>query len=144
MTGTGTTPAVRIAGFFLVAGALSAAFGVAAGAFGAHGLREAVPSERLATFETAARYQVYHALALLAVGVLVGQGFGLRGLCWAGGLFLAGTVLFAGSLYVVVLTDTPWLGAVTPFGGAAFLAGWLVLAGTAWREVRRPPLRRGA
>ena len=129
-----TDPGSHVARFFLIAGALSAAFGIAAGAFGAHGLRGAVPLERLATFETAARYQVYHALALVLVGVLAQRGPGRRGLRWAGGLFLAGTVLFAGSLYLLVLTDTPWLGAVTPLGGAAFIGGWLALAWAARHE----------
>lgn len=129
------TEAERTSRFFLVAGALSAAFAVAAGAFGAHGLREAVTPDRLATFETAVRYQIYHALALLVVGLLVERDReGERRLRWAGGLFLAGTVLFAGSLYVLVLTDTPWLGAVTPLGGVAFIAGWLVLAWAAWQK----------
>lgn len=125
----------RGARFFLVAGALSAALAVAAGAFGAHGLRDLVTPDRLATFETAARYQVYHALAMLAVGLLLGREAGdARRLRWAGGLFLAGTVIFAGSLYGLVLTDTPWLGAVTPLGGVAFIAGWLALAWSAWRK----------
>lgn len=125
----------RAARFFLVAGTLSAALAVAAGAFGAHGLRDLVTPDRLATFETAARYQVYHALAMLVVGLLLGrEAGGERGLRWAGGLFLAGSVIFAGSLYGLVLTDTPWLGAVTPLGGVAFIAGWLTLAWSAWRE----------
>lgn len=118
-------PAAR---FFLVAGALSAALGVAAGAFGAHGLRDLVSPGRVATFETAARYQVYHALALVVVGSMFERWVASRLLTWVGGLFLAGTVLFAGSLYLLVLTDTPWLGAVTPLGGVAFIAGWAVLA----------------
>ena len=113
--------------FFLVAAALSAALAVAAGAFGAHGLSTHVTPERLATFETAARYQMYHALALLAIGLLMErqpEAALLRRAAW---LFLAGTVLFSGSLYLLVLTDTPILGAITPFGGVAFIAGWLVL-----------------
>src|SRR5690606_8162070 len=112
---------------FVVAGALSAALAVAAGAFGAHALAEAVPPGRLATFETAVRYEMYHALALLVVGRLKAR-YGGRRLRWAGWLFLVGTVLFSGSLYLLVLTDTPWLGAVTPLGGVAFIAGWLALA----------------
>ncbi len=117
---------------FVAAGALSAALAVAAGAFGAHALADAVTPARLGTFETAARYELMHALALVLVGVLLGQRADRR-LRWAGGLFLAGTVLFSGSLYLLVLTDTPWLGAITPLGGVAFISGWLVLAASAWR-----------
>ena len=121
--------------FFLVAGAVLAGLAVAAGAFGAHGLEGRVPPERLAAFETGARYGMVHALALLLVGLLSDRWpGGVRWLRWAGGLFLAGIVVFSGSLYLLVLTDTPWLGAVTPLGGVAFLAGWGVLAGAAWRH----------
>lgn len=111
--------------FFLVAGCISAALGVAAGAFGAHGLEGVVTPARLATFETAVRYQVYHAFALLVTGLLMRQA---ALVARAGWLFLIGTVLFSGSLYALVLTDMPILGAITPFGGVAFLAGWIVLA----------------
>jgi uncharacterized membrane protein YgdD (TMEM256/DUF423 family) len=117
---------------FVAAGALSAALGVAAGAFGAHALADAVSPARLDTFETAARYELIHALALVLVGVLIERRADRR-LRWAGGLFLAGTLLFSGSLYLLVLTDTPWLGAITPLGGIAFISGWLVLAASAWR-----------
>lgn len=120
--------------FFLTASAVSAGLAVAAGAFGAHGLRDLVTPERLDVFETAARYQVYHALALLAVGILMERRPDARLLRRAGMLFLVGTVLFSGSLYLLVLTDTPVLGAVTPFGGVAFLAGWSLLAWTAFQE----------
>ena len=120
--------------FFTVAGALAMAVAVAAGAFGAHGLRNTLTPEWMATFETAVRYQAYHALALLAVGVLIGRGGDVRRLTWAGGLFLAGIVVFSGSLYALVLTGETWLGAVTPIGGVAFIAGWFVLA---WAEMRR-------
>lgn len=124
-------PSARV---FVAVGALSAALAVAAGAFGAHALADAVPPGRLATFETAARYEMMHALALVLVGLLVERnaiGGAERGLRWAGRLFIAGTVLFSGSLYLLVLTETPWLGAVTPLGGVAFIAGWLALAATA-------------
>lgn len=123
----------RSARLFLVAGALSAAVAVVAGAFGAHALEGAVPPERLATFEKAARYEMYHALALLLVGWMSRRPGGRR-LRWTGGLFLAGTVLFSGSLYLLVLTDAPWLGAVTPLGGVAFIAGWLALAWSVGRK----------
>jgi uncharacterized membrane protein YgdD (TMEM256/DUF423 family) len=114
---------------FFSLGAGSALIAVAAGAFGAHALRARLSSEMLAVFETGARYQMYHALGLLAVAWAVTRWPGP----WAvraGWLFVAGTVLFSGSLYTLVLSGIRWLGAVTPLGGVAFLAGWacLVLA----------------
>jgi uncharacterized membrane protein YgdD (TMEM256/DUF423 family) len=110
-----------------VIGALSAFVAVAAGAFGAHGLRGALPTDMLEVFETAARYQMYHALALLVVGWAAGRrSSGAARL--AGWLFVAGTVLFSGSLYALSLSGARWLGAVTPLGGLAFLGGWLALA----------------
>jgi uncharacterized membrane protein YgdD (TMEM256/DUF423 family) len=119
--------------FFIVAGALSALISVGAGAFGAHALRQRVSPELLAAFETGARYQMYHALALFATAWTwtrwPGTATGM-----AGCLFLAGTVLFSGSLYLLALTDTRWFGAVTPLGGIAFLAGWCSLA---WGVLRR-------
>ncbi len=127
------TPRDSDARLFLIAGALSAAVAVAAGAFGAHALDGVVPPVRIATFETAARYEMYHALALLLVGVLLDRRAD-RWLGWAGRLFLAGTALFSGSLYLLVLTETPWLGAITPLGGVAFIAGWLALARAVGRK----------
>lgn len=112
---------------FLALGSLSALVSVAAGAFGAHALRSRLPPDLLASFETGARYQMFHALGLLAVAWAAGRFPG--GLVAAAGwLFLAGTALFSGSLYLLALTGTRWLGAVTPLGGAAFLAGWACLA----------------
>lgn len=111
---------------FFVIGAFAAGLAVALGAFGAHGLKEAVTPERLQTFETGVRYQMYHALALLFVGWLATV-TPTRMLQWVGSLFVAGIVVFSGSLYVLVLTDTAWLGAITPFGGVAFISGWGVL-----------------
>lgn len=99
---------------------------MAAGAFGAHGLRDRLSPQDLGTFETAARYQMYHALALLAVAWQVDRGNTRAAL--AGNLFLAGMVLFSGSLYILTLGGMRWMGAITPFGGAAMIAGWLVLA----------------
>jgi uncharacterized membrane protein YgdD (TMEM256/DUF423 family) len=107
---------------FFGIGALSALVSVAAGAFGAHALRARLTPEYLAVFETAARYQMYH-----AVGLLVTRWPGALPV-WAGWLFVAGTVLFSGSLYALALTGARWLGAITPLGGIAFLAGWLCLA----------------
>jgi uncharacterized membrane protein YgdD (TMEM256/DUF423 family) len=113
--------------FFFLAGALSAFVSVAAGAFGAHALRGRLAPDLLAAFETGARYQMYHALALLAVAWAAGRWPGHL-VVWSGWLFLAGTLLFSGSLYALALTGVRWLGAVTPFGGACFLAAWLTLA----------------
>ena len=112
---------------FFGLGALSAMMGVAAGAFGAHALRARLTPDYLTVFETAARYQMYHALGLLAVAWALSRWPGPLPV-WAGRLFLTGTVLFCGSLYLLALTGARWWGAVTPVGGVAFLAGWLCLA----------------
>jgi uncharacterized membrane protein YgdD (TMEM256/DUF423 family) len=119
---------------FITVGAFSALLAVAAGAFGAHALRDRLSATMLETFHSAATYQMYHALGLLAVGILLGR-FSADGNTWlttSGWLFVAGTVLFSGSLYLLVLTDTRWLGAITPIGGIAFLAGWAALAAGVW------------
>ena len=118
---------------FFGLGALSAMLGVGAGAFGAHALRARLTAEHLAVFETAARYQMYHALALLAVAWAVTRWPGALPV-WAGWLFVAGTVLFSGSLYILALSGIRWWGAVTPLGGVAFLAGWVCLALSAVRR----------
>ena len=108
---------------FGVLGAVSAFCSVALGAFGAHALKSRLSSEALAIFETAARYQMFHALALLLVAALPQLRASL-----AGWLFVAGTILFSGSLYALALTGLRGLGAVTPIGGLCFLTGWVVLA----------------
>jgi uncharacterized membrane protein YgdD (TMEM256/DUF423 family) len=113
--------------FFFSTGAMSALVAVAAGAFGAHGLRGRLSPESLAVFETAARYQMYHGLALMAAAWAAGRWSGSLPFA-AGWLFLVGTVLFSGSLYGLALTGVRWLGAITPLGGVAFLAGWVCLA----------------
>ncbi len=104
-------------------GAVLGGIAVAAGAFGAHGLRSRVAAELLATWETAVRYQAWHALALLALAWAVSRwpDAGLAATAW---LWLAGVVVFSGSLYLLVLTGQRWLGAVTPIGGLALIAGW--------------------
>ena len=112
---------------FMISGALSGFLAVAAGAFGAHVLRQSLTSEQLTVFETAARYQMYHALALLAVAWAAGHR-PAAAVQLSGWLFVAGTVLFCGSLYALSLTGIRWLGAITPIGGGAFLFGWLSLA----------------
>ena len=117
---------------FAVLGALLACLAVGAGAFGAHGLRGRLTPELLDVFETAARYQMYHALGLLAVAWAADRWPG-GATAAAGWLFVVGIVLFSGSLYLLSLTGTRWLGAITPLGGAAFLAGWLALAWAIWQ-----------
>lgn len=117
---------------FAALGALSAAVAVAAGAFGAHALKGHLSPDDLAIFETGARYQMYHALALLAVAWTATRWPG-GAVSTAGWLFVVGTLLFSGSLYVLALSGVRWLGAVTPLGGLAFLAGWVCLAIGAWR-----------
>jgi uncharacterized membrane protein YgdD (TMEM256/DUF423 family) len=118
---------------FFGLGALSGAMAVALGAFGAHGLKTRLPADLLATFETGVRYQMYHALALLVVAWAVIRWSGSSLPASAGWLFVAGTVLFSFSLYLLALTGQRWLGAITPFGGVAFVAGWVCLALAAWR-----------
>jgi uncharacterized membrane protein YgdD (TMEM256/DUF423 family) len=116
---------------FFVIGAVSGALGVAAGAFGAHTLKMRLSPDMLAVFETGVRYHLIHALALLAVAWA-----GTRWKSWAvvaaGWLFVAGIVLFSGSLYALSLSGVRALGAITPLGGVAFIVGWLLLAWGAW------------
>ncbi|MCX6022994.1 MAG: DUF423 domain-containing protein [Chloroflexi bacterium] len=119
---------------WLTAGAALAFVAVGAGAFGAHALRDMLTPERLDVWETAARYQMYHALALIALGILAAGKPDGGPLAWAGWAFLAGVLLFSGSLYLLCLTDVRWLGAVTPLGGVAFLAGWAMFAWGVWQR----------
>ena len=118
--------------FFLL-GALFGGLGVAIGAFGAHGLRASLSPQDLATFEIGVRYQLFHALALLAVA-WAGTQWSTTSVSLAGWAFTVGIVVFSGSLYTLVLTGQRWLGAVTPIGGVAFLVGWGLLAWTAVRS----------
>lgn len=126
---------------FLALGALFAMVAVAAGAFGAHGLRARVDPGMLAVFETGARYQMYHALGLLAVAWAAAVAPG-RLASAAGWLFVAGILVFSGSLYALVLTGVRALGAITPLGGVAFIAGWACLAAWAFRAARLARTRR--
>jgi uncharacterized membrane protein YgdD (TMEM256/DUF423 family) len=117
---------------FFAVGAVLAGLSVAAGAFGAHALRASLSAADLATFETAARYQMYHSLGLIAAAWAL-ERWPMPTATAAGWCFMAGVALFSGSLYLLVLTGPRWLGAVTPLGGLAFLAGWALLAWTALR-----------
>jgi uncharacterized membrane protein YgdD (TMEM256/DUF423 family) len=111
---------------FFAIGTVSAFIGVAAGAFGAHGLKSRLGADMLAVFEVGARYQMYHAFALFAVAWACTRWPGTAATA-AGWCFVAGTLVFSGSLYLLSLTGTKWLGAITPLGGLGFLAGWLCL-----------------
>jgi uncharacterized membrane protein YgdD (TMEM256/DUF423 family) len=118
---------------FLTVGAWMAALGMTAGAFGAHILRTRVAPEMLAVFDTGVRYQLIHALALIAVAWATTRWPGMV-TDMAGWLFLAGTVLFSGSLYALALSGVLAFGAITPLGGLALIAGWILLAWAAWQD----------
>jgi uncharacterized membrane protein YgdD (TMEM256/DUF423 family) len=112
---------------FLISGAVLGGLGVAIGAFGAHALKTLLEtSQRTDTFETAVRYQFYHALALLFLGLLLFR-TDTKFLHYSGQLMLAGTIIFSGSLYILCLTGTRWWGAITPIGGVLMIAGWVLL-----------------
>ena len=118
---------------FLAIAAILAGLAVAAGAFASHALKERLSDRALEIFETASRYQMYHALALLLVAVLLAQmAMPSSLLNTAGYAFLVGIVLFSGSLYALSLSGVKWLGAITPLGGVAFLIGWGCVAAAAW------------
>lgn len=106
-------------------GAINAALAVAAGAFGAHGLRERLDARMLEIFETGARYHMYHALAMILAGIMAAR--------TPGWIFQLGIVVFSGSLYALALSGVKGLGAITPLGGLAFLVGWVWLAYVGWR-----------
>lgn len=133
MTTSPTTPRSPFCPRLLAAGALFAGLGVAAGAMGSHGLRAMLSDHMLGVYEIAVRYQIYHALALLVLAALSPH-LPRTTLRWASGLFIAGILLFSGSLYALALTETRPLGMVTPIGGTCFLAGWVVLV---WAGLRQ-------
>jgi len=116
----------------VVVAALILMIGVAAGAFGAHGLKRIVDADMLAIWHTAVLYQLVHGLGMLLLALLATQ-IGAPLLGMAGAVMLAGVLIFSGSLYVLVLTGTKWLGAITPVGGMAFIIAWAMVAWAAWR-----------
>jgi uncharacterized membrane protein YgdD (TMEM256/DUF423 family) len=118
---------------FFSIGAVFAFLAVAAGAFGAHALTPRITAEHLATYETAARYQMYHALALIAIAWAMSRWPDAVMLAWSGRLFVAGSIIFCATLYVIALGGPRWLGAITPIGGLCFLAGWAIAAVAVWR-----------
>jgi uncharacterized membrane protein YgdD (TMEM256/DUF423 family) len=120
---------------WLIAAGLLGALGVAMGSFGAHLLRPVLPLQRMTIYETAVRYHLLHALALLGCAALLALFPGrARLLRWAAWGFAGGIVLFSGSLYALTMTDQRWLGLVTPLGGLAWIAAWLLVAAAAWRR----------
>jgi uncharacterized membrane protein YgdD (TMEM256/DUF423 family) len=121
---------------FAVVGAVFGFLSVAFGAFGAHVLASHLSSQMMGVFDIGTQYQMYHALALLAVGILTQRKLGGRLVVAAGWLFTVGIVLFSGSLYVLSMTDAKALGVLTPVGGLCLLAGWVFLAVGLWKGVR--------
>jgi uncharacterized membrane protein YgdD (TMEM256/DUF423 family) len=116
----------QTAKLFLILGGINAALVVMLGAFGAHGLKAKLTAEMLAVYQTGVHYHLFHALGLLAVGVVASQIADSVWLKWSGWLMLVGIILFSGSLYVLSVSGLRWLGMVTPFGGVAFIAAWIV------------------
>ncbi len=120
----------------IAVGSVFAGLGVVLGAFGAHGLRDRLSPEMLEIYQTGVQYQFYHALGLILLGLFIAQ----RGqevpaaAGYAGWAFLVGILIFSGSLYLLVLTDTRWLGAITPIGGVAFILGWVFFAWAAFQN----------
>lgn len=119
----------------VIAAALILLVGVGAGAFGAHGLRRIISPDLLSVWQTAVLYQLVHGLGMLAIAAL-GARFGSSLLSNAGVLMFVGIVIFSGSLYVLALTGTRWLGAITPIGGLAFIAAWAMVALAAYRTAQ--------
>jgi uncharacterized membrane protein YgdD (TMEM256/DUF423 family) len=111
---------------FLILGGINAALVVMLGAFGAHGLKTKISAEMLAVYQTGVHYHLFHALGLLVVGLVATQMADSVYLKWSGWLMLVGIILFSGSLYVLSVSGLRWLGMVTPFGGVAFIAAWIV------------------
>ena len=112
---------------WIIVGSIFAVIGVLMGAFGSHGLKTRVTSEDLIIFETGVRYQMYHAIGLIILGV-IGINFPYGMIQIPGYLFSLGILLFSGSLYLLVITNIRWFGAVTPIGGLCFIAGWILLS----------------
>jgi len=119
---------------FFVIGSLLGSVSVALGAFGAHALRDRIEASLLANYQTGVSYMFYHTLALFIVVLALTRWPGSSQAVWAGWLFLIGIVFFSGSLFLMAFTGMRWLGAITPIGGVAFIAGWLLLAWTAWQS----------
>ena len=120
---------------FLIMAAISGLLAVVIGAFGAHGLKSRLAEDLLTVYHTGVQYHFYHTLALMAVGILLLRYPEAAMLNWSGWLFSAGILVFSGSLYVLAVTGIRWLGAITPIGGLAFIAGWLCLVIAIFKHV---------
>ena len=119
---------------YVMLGSISAGLSVALGAFGAHLLEGMLTPERMATYETAVQYHMSHALALLLIALLADRLKDQTKVLWAARLIWIGTIIFSGSLYLLCFTGVGMLGAITPIGGVAFIAGWIMLAMAARRS----------
>ena len=124
-----------MAKYFLMIAAMSGLLAVVIGAFGAHALKSRLPEDLLAAYQTGVQYHFYHCLALLLVGLLQLQFPQASLLNWSAIFFVAGMLLFSGSLYVMAISAVKWLGAITPIGGLAFIAGWLCLFLAIYQQV---------
>lgn len=131
---TALKPSEAVIRWALVMGAVGGLLAVMTGAFGAHGLRHVVSERGLEVFQTAVSYQMYHALILVAASLMPALGLSRRLLGIACGFWLAGIVLFSGSLYLLVLSGHHWLGPVTPIGGVCFMIGWALLVAAALKK----------
>lgn len=114
--------------FHLICGSMNLLLVVILGAFGAHALKDRLSESMMAVYQTGIQYHFYHAVGLMLVGILAFHINAPSLLKWSGGLMLSGIVLFSGSLYLLAMTETRWLGMITPFGGLAFILSWLLLA----------------
>jgi len=118
---------------FLSIGSVAMALAVSLGAFGAHGLKGKLSAEMLDIFETGVKYNFYHAIGLLIIGILAYHLPETGLLKWSGWLMVAGIIIFSGSLYLLALSDVRWLGAITPVGGVCFIVSWILLAIAVWK-----------
>jgi len=121
--------------FYLIAGTINALLVVVLGAFGAHALKGRLTEAMLAVYQTGIQYHFYHAVGLVLLGLIALHINSPVMLKWSAGLMLAGIVLFSGSLYLLAITGTRWLGIITPFGGTAFILAWLLLAVAVYKGI---------
>lgn len=126
-----------MAKIYLMIAALSGFFAVALGAFGAHGLKARLSDDMMLIYQTAVQYHFYHTFALLGAALLLLYYPQAGAFKWSAGFMVAGVLVFSGSLYLLTFTGLRWLGAVTPFGGLAFLAGWAVMAVGVYQHMGR-------